>query len=120
MTPLRHVLTTARAVILFVGTLTAAYGPVVTCAAPRPPNIVMIFIDDLGWRDVGFMGNQFIETPNLDRLARNGLVFDQAYASAPNCAPTRAWTASLAPSYISVASRLSRCAPRCTFALCRS
>lgn len=56
----------------------------------RPPNIVLVFIDDLGWRDVGFMGNQFIETPNLDRLARQGLVFDQAYASAPNCAPTRA------------------------------
>lgn len=59
-------------------------------ARPRPPNIVLVFIDDLGWRDVGFMGNQFIETPALDRLAREGLVFDQAYASAPNCAPTRA------------------------------
>ncbi|NBS31596.1 MAG: DUF4976 domain-containing protein [Planctomycetia bacterium] len=90
MTPLQHALTTTRAVILFVGTLAAACVPAVTWAAPRPPNIVLFFIDDLGWRDVGFMGNQFIETPNLDRLARNGLVFDQAYASAPNCAPTRA------------------------------
>ncbi|MFN9880783.1 MAG: sulfatase-like hydrolase/transferase, partial [Planctomycetota bacterium] len=44
----------------------------------------------MGWRDVGFMGNQFVETPNLDRLAKRGLVFSQAYASAPNCAPTRA------------------------------
>ena len=59
-------------------------------AGQRPPNIVLVFIDDLGWRDVGFMGNQFIETPALDRLAQEGLVFDQAYASAPNCAPTRA------------------------------
>ena len=47
-------------------------------------------MDDMGWRDVGFMGNQFVETPHIDRLARNGLVFNQAYASAPNCAPTRA------------------------------
>lgn len=47
-------------------------------------------MDDMGWRDVGFMGNSFAETPNLDQLARSGLVFKQAYASAPNCAPTRA------------------------------
>ena len=56
----------------------------------RPPNIILILMDDMGWRDVGFMGNRFVETPNLDRLARTGLVFTQAYASAPNCAPTRA------------------------------
>ena len=53
------------------------------------PNVVLILMDDMGWRDVGFMGNQFVETPNLDRLAKQGLVFTQAYASAPNCAPTR-------------------------------
>jgi hypothetical protein len=41
-------------------------------AGQRPPNIVLVFIDDLGWRDVGFMGNQFIETPALDRLAQQG------------------------------------------------
>jgi arylsulfatase A-like enzyme len=56
----------------------------------RPPNFVVILMDDMGWRDVGFMGNTFIETPHIDRLAKNGLVFTQAYASAPNCAPTRA------------------------------
>ena len=56
----------------------------------RPPNVILILMDDMGWRDVGFMGNTFIETPNLDRLAKSGLVFSQAYASAPNCAPTRA------------------------------
>ena len=56
----------------------------------QSPNIIFILMDDMGWRDVGFMGNRFVETPHLDRLARNGLVFTQAYASAPNCAPTRA------------------------------
>ncbi|HWB00351.1 MAG TPA: sulfatase [Pirellulales bacterium] len=59
-------------------------------ANSRPPNIVLILMDDMGWRDVGFMGNDFVETPNIDRLARRGMIFSQAYASAPNCAPTRA------------------------------
>ena len=55
-----------------------------------PPNVVLILIDDMGWRDVGFAGNDFVETPHLDRLAQEGIRFTQAYASAPNCAPTRA------------------------------
>lgn len=60
------------------------------CAGDRPPNVILVLMDDMGWRDVGFMGNPFVETPHLDALARRGLVFTQAYASAPNCAPTRA------------------------------
>lgn len=59
-------------------------------ANKRPPNIVFILIDDMGWRDVGFAGNTFVETPHIDRLADEGIRFTQAYASAPNCAPTRA------------------------------
>lgn len=60
-------------------------------AEPRhQPNFILFLMDDMGWRDVGFMGNKFVETPNLDRMAAKGLVFTQAYASAPNCAPTRA------------------------------
>lgn len=54
------------------------------------PNIVLIIADDLGWKDVGFMGSAYYETPNLDRLAREGMVFKQAYAAAANCAPSRA------------------------------
>lgn len=59
-------------------------------AEHRQPNVILILLDDMGWRDVGFMGNSFVETPALDALARGGLVLTQAYASAPNCAPTRA------------------------------
>jgi arylsulfatase A-like enzyme len=55
-----------------------------------PPNIVFIFVDDLGWRDVGFMGSSYYETPNIDRLASRGMVFTDAYANGPNCAPSRA------------------------------
>ncbi len=54
------------------------------------PNILLINIDDLGWRDVGFMGSEFYETPVLDNLAAGGMIFTQAYASAANCAPSRA------------------------------
>jgi arylsulfatase A len=56
----------------------------------RLPNFVMFYIDDMGWRDVGFAGNDFIETPHVDRLAREGVIFTNAYSSAPNCAPARA------------------------------
>ncbi|NBT13848.1 MAG: DUF4976 domain-containing protein [Planctomycetia bacterium] len=61
-----------------------------SAAAPRPPNFVVILMDDMGWRDVGCMGNTFVETPHIDRLAKAGMLFTQSYASAPNCAPTRA------------------------------
>lgn len=59
-------------------------------AADDRPNIVLFFIDDLGWRDVGFMGSDFYETPHLDQLAQESMRFSSAYAAAPNCAPSRA------------------------------
>ena len=59
------------------------------CGKPRP-NIILINIDDMGWRDVGFMGSEFYETPNIDRLAESGMIFTNAYAAASNCAPSRA------------------------------
>ena len=64
----------------------------VSCGPEKhtPPNIVMIVADDLGWKDVGFMGSGYYETPNLDRLAEEGRVFLQGYAAAANCAPSRA------------------------------
>lgn len=58
--------------------------------AAEKPNIILVVLDDLGWRDTGFMGNSYIETPQLDQLAKQGLVFDNAYSNAPNCAPSRA------------------------------
>ncbi|MFZ5431520.1 MAG: sulfatase [Bacteroidota bacterium] len=54
------------------------------------PNIICILVDDMGWLDTGFMGSEFYETPNLDRLSRMGITFTDAYASASNCAPSRA------------------------------
>jgi arylsulfatase A-like enzyme len=54
------------------------------------PNIVLILMDDLGWRDLGCYGSAFYETPNLDRLAAGGTCFSEAYAACPVCSPTRA------------------------------
>lgn len=54
------------------------------------PNIVFILADDLGWTDLGVMGSDYYETPNIDRLASEGMLFDNAYAAAANSAPSRA------------------------------
>jgi arylsulfatase A len=61
----------------------------ITVAQDRP-NIVFIMADDLGWSDLPAYGNKFNEAPNIDRLARDGMVFTDAYAAAPVCSPTRA------------------------------
>jgi arylsulfatase A-like enzyme len=53
-------------------------------------NILFVLIDDLGWRDTGPYGNTFIDTPNLNRLASQGVRFTNAYAACPVCSPTRA------------------------------
>ena len=55
----------------------------------RPPNIVLIIADDLGWGEVGCYGQTRIHTPNIDRLAADGMRFTQFYAGAPVCAPSR-------------------------------
>jgi len=56
----------------------------------RRLNFLFILIDDLGWADLGCYGSQFYETPNLDRLAAEGVRFTDAYAAGPVCSPTRA------------------------------
>ena len=58
--------------------------------AEQRPNILFIFLDDFGWRDTSYMGSDFYETPHIDRLAKGGLVFTDAYSCAANCAPARA------------------------------
>lgn len=54
------------------------------------PNFIIFLVDDLGWKDVGYMGSKYYETPNIDKLADQGMIFTNAYANAANCAPTRA------------------------------
>lgn len=55
----------------------------------KKPNIVFILVDDWGWTDLSSAGSKYYETPNIDRLAKEGLKFTQAYSVGPNCAPSR-------------------------------
>ncbi|MFI3259458.1 MAG: sulfatase [Rikenellaceae bacterium] len=56
----------------------------------QPQNVLFILVDDLGWNDLSFMGSDYYESPNLDRLAASGVVFTDAYASCPVSSPSRA------------------------------
>ncbi|RUL88315.1 arylsulfatase [Tautonia sociabilis] len=73
--------------------LLACPGPVARSAGdgpePKPPNVVFILADDLGWGDLGCYGQQTLRTPNLDRLAAEGMRFTQVYAGSTVCAPSR-------------------------------
>ena len=57
--------------------------------AAEKPNILFVYLDDFGWRDTGYMGSDFYESPYLDKLASQGMVFTDAYSCAANCAPAR-------------------------------
>ena len=59
-------------------------------AADAPPNIVLIMIDDMGWMDLHCQGNKALHTPQIDRLAAQGMRFTDAYPAPPVCSPTRA------------------------------
>ena len=69
----RAVLAALTALLLVVGGAQPAYS--------SRPNFVVILLDDLGWTDFGCMGSTFYETPNIDRLAAQGMKFSQAYAA---------------------------------------
>ncbi len=69
--------------------IAAIISPTWGLAAERP-NILFIYLDDFGWRDTSYMGSDFYETPNLDGLAKGGMIFSDAYSCAANCAPARA------------------------------
>jgi N-acetylglucosamine-6-sulfatase len=57
---------------------------------PRRPNIVFVLMDDLRWDDLGCAGHPFVETPHIDRIARDGVLFRNAFATTPLCSPSRA------------------------------
>ena len=86
---------TARGVLLSVALGCAAVSPApASSAAPaqpqRTPNIVFVLVDDMRWDEVRAAGHPFIETPHMDRLAREGARFLNAFATTPLCSPSRA------------------------------
>lgn len=74
----------------------AGFLPVLSSSSPsgqieqEKPNIILLLVDDLGWKDVGFMGSRYFETPNIDRLAGKSMIFTSAYAACAVSSPTRA------------------------------
>jgi len=75
-----------RVLIIFLGLILI----LVTAAGREKPNVVFILADDLGWMDLSCMGSTLYESPNIDRIAENGVLFTNAYAANPLCSPTRA------------------------------
>lgn len=90
MAPVRRTLPAAGLVALL--TLLAsgqAAAQASTPPVPRKPNILVFLVDDMGWRDAGYAGSDLYLTPALDRLASDGLRFDNAYVVYPRCTPSR-------------------------------
>jgi arylsulfatase len=79
------------AVLAAAGSIVAAPAPDASppAAAGRRPNIIFILADDLGWAELGCYGQTKIRTPNIDRIAAEGIRFTQHYAGSPVCAPSR-------------------------------
>ena len=76
--------------IIFVCAILSSFIASAQNKANRPPNIILIVADDLGYADLGCYGQQKTETPNIDQLAKHGLRFTQFYAGTTVCAPSRA------------------------------
>lgn len=77
-------------VVFSVVLLLLSLRPGLAATDAAKPNIVLILADDLGWTDLSCYGSEFYETPNIDRLARDGMKFTQAYSACTVCSPTRA------------------------------
>lgn len=77
---------------MLVGSAAVALSPLhQACSqASVKPNVVLINIDDLGWTDLTCYGSEYYETPNIDKLASEGIKFSNAYAACAVCSPTRA------------------------------
>jgi len=75
---------------LAIGGCTGDYRQPMGGKGKDKPNIIFILVDDLGWAELGCYGNRFNETPNIDKLAEQGMRFTDAYSAAPVCSPMRA------------------------------
>src|SRR3546814_319077 len=87
----RWAATTMLAALMGVAAPASTAAPdAVPPAATGKPNILFVLVDDMGFGDLSIMGNQKVQTPNLDRLAREGVLMTQFYDAAPICSASRA------------------------------
>ncbi|MBN1443433.1 MAG: sulfatase-like hydrolase/transferase, partial [Planctomycetes bacterium] len=89
MTTRSPLLTTIPAILALVLPSWSARSALRAEDAARPPNVIYILADDLGYAELGCYGQKIIRTPNIDRLASEGLRFTQFYAGSAVCAPSR-------------------------------
>lgn len=84
---------TKRTHLLLMVFTALAFSLLLSCSVQQkneqPPNILFIFIDDMGYGDLGCYGNLNVHTPNIDKLAAEGILFRQFYVNAPICSPSR-------------------------------
>lgn len=76
--------------LILLGSALLCVPSISNCAEPLPPNIVVILVDDLRWDEIGCAGHPFVRTPNIDRIAREGANFRNAFCTTPLCSPARA------------------------------
>jgi arylsulfatase A len=79
-----------RLAILFINLIILLITSPLIIAEQQKPNVLLILIDDLGWQDLQCYGSTFYETPNIDKICSEGMMFTNAYSACPVCSPTRA------------------------------
>jgi len=86
-------LTTAMRIVLTLMIVAVGFAampsPALAADDADRPNIILVFIDDMGWADLSCFGNQDAKTPNIDRMAAEGIAFEQFYVNSPICSPSR-------------------------------
>ena len=80
----------ARRLLLSLALLTSCLLPITSSLAALPPNVIFVLVDDMGWTDLGCFGSSYYQTPNIDRLAAQGMRFTDAYSACTVCSPSRA------------------------------
>ena len=78
-----------RKMLWVAGLLGVLFASTTAAEGPKRPNVVLIIADDMAWDDCGAYGNRKVRTPNIDRLAREGMRFDRAFVTASSCSPSR-------------------------------
>ncbi|MEO1970384.1 MAG: sulfatase-like hydrolase/transferase [Pirellulaceae bacterium] len=76
-------------IALFICLICLVFSGQALASEERKPNILLVFIDDMGWGDFSCFGNEVVETENIDQLAKEGIRFEQFYVNSPICSPSR-------------------------------